>query len=362
MLEKEFKVIPNFPQYAINDSGKIIQILDNAEVPTFKDKRGTLFVKLNRGSRKNYSKKCMVAMFVLMCFGNYEHINLTISVVEYLDGDASNVDIKNLRAKELWYTPPDVPESDNVFFTIPIFTDYEISKIGVVRHKLSKRIQNQTLDDLGYYRVSAYLSDLKRQISVHVHRLLALTFLKHPVNVSNLVVNHLDGNGRNNSISNLEWTNHSGNIIHAFKNKLRTDTKPILVMGIVTREVVKYVSLGEFIREAKLSSKIDKRLWYRLRNNSPIRPICGEYFVKYENDKRPWPSSDVKFGRQKHDGKPVIVTDIKTRKSKQYSSSSLFARIIGVGSSSILYQASKSNPSPYKGYLIRYDNDSSPLS
>lgn len=36
----------------------------------------------------------------------------------------------------------------------------------------------------------------------------------------NLVVNHIDGNPRNNDLSNLEWTTTQGNNIHAFKTGL----------------------------------------------------------------------------------------------------------------------------------------------
>ena len=66
----------------------------------------------------------------------------------------------------------------------------------------------------GYLKV--YLSKRK---SFAIHRLVAMTYLDNPNNLSD--VNHIDGNICNNALTNLEWTSHHENVL---KGKA---TKPI---------------------------------------------------------------------------------------------------------------------------------------
>lgn len=46
-----------------------------------------------------------------------------------------------------------------------------------------------------------------------VHRLVAQTFLPNPDNKE--CVNHIDNNGMNNAVENLEWATHAENMLHA---------------------------------------------------------------------------------------------------------------------------------------------------
>lgn len=51
------------------------------------------------------------------------------------------------------------------------------------------------------------------------HRVIAGIHVGRRLHVGE-VVNHIDGNTRNNSLSNLEVTSHHGNVAHAVQNKL----------------------------------------------------------------------------------------------------------------------------------------------
>lgn len=48
-----------------------------------------------------------------------------------------------------------------------------------------------------------------------VHRLVAETFLPNPDELPE--INHIDGNKKNNAITNLEWVSRSENLNHAYK-------------------------------------------------------------------------------------------------------------------------------------------------
>jgi hypothetical protein len=67
---------------------------------------------------------------------------------------------------------------------------------------------------VGYLRVGIYVGDNKHK-PVYIHRLLAQSFIPNPNN--KIEVNHIDGNTKNNDLSNLEWVTKSENALHAYK-------------------------------------------------------------------------------------------------------------------------------------------------
>ena len=58
-----------------------------------------------------------------------------------------------------------------------------------------------------------------------VHRLVAETFLDNKPDAQKLVVNHIDGNKKNNCVDNLEWCTPTYNVRHEvytlYKHKLK---------------------------------------------------------------------------------------------------------------------------------------------
>lgn len=98
---------------------------------------------------------------------------------------------------------------------------YQIHRQGYVRNAhglvLKTFIQNS-----GYEVVK--LSRNGEKQSYLIHRLVAAAFV--PNQMIYPVVNHKDGNKRNNSYRNLEWCNNSHNISHARTTGLNPYNKP----------------------------------------------------------------------------------------------------------------------------------------
>ena len=137
--------------------------------------------------------------------------------------------------------------------TVPFNKDYEVSTTGVVtslkggkRHILKPALNKAT----GYKSVS--LSTKGKAKTIDIHRLVALTHIKNPNPKKYNVVNHLDGNKLNNSVSNLEWTDHATNAKHGAalpKNKLAREqrSKARSVRRIVRKESYDVVSALKII-------------------------------------------------------------------------------------------------------------------
>ncbi len=93
-----------------------------------------------------------------------------------------------------------------------IETQYKINESGQVFNKNGVQIKQQN----NLYP-SVKLSINGKQTYQSVHRLLALSYIKND-NENFDVVNHIDGDKYNYSLSNLEWCDRSYNAKHAYDN------------------------------------------------------------------------------------------------------------------------------------------------
>lgn len=105
-----------------------------------------------------------------------------------------------------------------MYVQLPTNRDYLINDNGeVVSLKYGKWRKLKTrIDRLGYIRVG--LTNQNKQRSWLVHRLVMLAF----VGASDAEINHINGDKTDNTLVNLEYSNRSDNIKHAYYNKLLT--------------------------------------------------------------------------------------------------------------------------------------------
>ena len=97
--------------------------------------------------------------------------------------------------------------------------NYYITDDGKVWSERTQKFLSFQYDKNGYVKVQMRSTDNKSN-RYSVHRLVLENF-KPVENMENLQVNHIDGNKKNNNLTNLEWTTSEENIRHAIDNNLR---------------------------------------------------------------------------------------------------------------------------------------------
>ncbi len=95
---------------------------------------------------------------------------------------------------------------------------YKIYSGGSILNLANNSYLTPTLNPNGYLKVALANGDgTSKQYTLH--RLVAAHFLPNPYSYDQ--VNHIDGDKRNNTSSNLEWCTAKQNTHHAFKTGLR---------------------------------------------------------------------------------------------------------------------------------------------
>lgn len=129
-------------------------------------------------------------------------------------------------------------------------TNYEVSENGEIKSLFTGKILKQSPTKDGYFSVILHLRNGEK--GFRVHRIVALAFIDNPE--SKPYVNHIDGNKRNNVVTNLEWVTPRENTLHAIKIGLMPPTKCIGVIqyDLDGTKIRKFPSLSEASRSTKI--------------------------------------------------------------------------------------------------------------
>jgi len=137
---------------------------------------------------------------------------------------------------------------------IPEHEHYVMSIEGDLFSLRSNRILKRVINSHGYYYISTKVNGKRKNYLTH--RIIMMLYGPPKPEGKNFI-NHIDGNKKNNNLSNLEWCNHSENMHHSvnvLKNPkppshlgrvgaLSKLSKPIIATNLTTGEKLFFESI-----------------------------------------------------------------------------------------------------------------------
>lgn len=179
-------------------------------------------------------------------------------------------------------------------------------------------------------KYSTYVNVVDGKKHSHLHRLLAETFLEYLPNFpkNKQVVNHIDGNKYNFSLSNLEWSTPSKNAQHAYDTGLRKDNRQIDVLHIKTNEIIRFNSIADCSRFFKSTPS---RIFNCLKNNRTKRIHFNWYVFKDKNDAWPTIEQLVQGYFDGHEIKEILlIVPGNPKKLYVFNSLKLISKELGI--------------------------------
>lgn len=174
------------------------------------------------------------------------------------------------------------------------FDGYQVSNLGNIRslnYNGTENIQNlkPTLSGKNrtYKSISMQVRD--KVIRRNVHRLVAQAFIPNPSNLPE--INHIDEDGTNNKVSNLEWCDRIYNLNYGGRTDrfIASRSIPIVQLNLDGTIVKEWSSQTEAARELDLDlGSISHCLnGYRVKNGIrvPVHSYAG-YKWKYKNESK----------------------------------------------------------------------------
>lgn len=193
------------------------------------------------------------------------------------------------------------------FYIIPYYSNYLISKDGVLLKKSNGSLITASLAATEYYTFRMTHDNGSTDNRLR-HRILGLTFKKYWTDPDDLTINHIDGIRGHDALNNLEWLTLEDNIKHAIDNELYGHVKEIEVRNIHTNQVYIYPSQASVARELNISTTT----LGRYVDSNGGKQLNGFQFRRFPCQD-PWPDiiSDGNFEVTKPCGQVIRCSSIE---------------------------------------------------
>lgn len=263
------------------------------------------------GKVKNFKRK----FITLLSWYEIENIPNSIEHIDKVK--FFNIKSKNLTLKSEYlmaFKEPIYYRSNYRF--IPSFPRYAITIDGNVLDTKTNTHVNRFTDGNGYYTLSLYSPDKCRYINVQQHRLIALAWLPNDDFLNRFYINHIDGNKKNNELTNLEWCTHQENVHHALDIGLNATRIKMKTRDVLTGKIEVYTSIAELNRKIGSFYNGSRSVITKL----PGHLFNGRYEVKPFNDNSDWYYENNEFvesGYQKR-VETIHVFDKRTGEKKDF--------------------------------------------
>lgn len=168
---------------------------------------------------------------------------------------------------------------------VPPFSRYAISEDGKEVYSVITGERVKGNSDNGYLSGQIYDPDLGTTETVKFHRLVAFAWLDNGDYVEKPIINHKNGNKKDNRKSNIEWCSHLENNLHAIETGLRSDNYRCKIRSFSTGEIKEFISVGEACKFIGVMKKGVNVLLDTVRRGNLLG---GDWELKLSDDDSDW--------------------------------------------------------------------------
>lgn len=243
---------------------------------------------------------------------------------------------------------------DTDYYFVPGFNRYGIARNGVLKNLATNRIVRWVKSKpakesiRGGYSVAAIVNSDGVRKGISRHRLLALTFIPCPGDVSDFTVNHKNGIPGDDDLDNLEWCSYSDNVKHAYATGLiKEGLNAVTVRWWRDNKEETYSSLAA---AARAIGKTESTVRQRLTRNNGVAFSDGLQMKTVHSGDWICPSDKIAKVRVN-----VLCTATHTETGKVFlhDSARSLAKVLGLNPVTAAKRIRTGDSKPLDGFILK---------